>query len=405
MDITRYNIIKKQQYNRVAYFSIVLFLISPFAALPIIIYDIYKHRRGALLCFAMFMGILTYLLLPDWSLDLARYYVRYEEISTLNIREFIEYITGSDDFVFYILFFTFSSFGMKFQILIFCLTTFNYFVVFYVFDNVAKRFSIKDKLYFQLFVLLFLSISLIYYLSATRFVLASSFLILFVYNLYYSHNKKRAILFIFASIVTHIGMLFYIPFIMIIPNIKNKNILVLISILLLGVAVFIPLNSILDALSSIIPAFSMKALVYLEIIREEGTWPVISHYGSIIIGLLFVLRFYKIMSQNILNLYMFVFLAVSSTLPLHFIVYDRFIIVFKIVFVLVLVEVSFHLKTKMDKLAFSILKVFLLGFYFLHFIYSAYFYRANFSNLLELDNLFLITILLKSYNINDIFYL
>src|SRR5690554_3326754 len=108
--------------RKFAYISFIIFFISPFLALPFIIADIYKRKRGALFCFAMFMGILTYLLLPDWSLDLARYYEGYERMSNYDFQDFLDLMQNRTDYVFYFLFFLFSSLGLKFQVLLFFLS-------------------------------------------------------------------------------------------------------------------------------------------------------------------------------------------------------------------------------------------------------------------------------------------
>ena len=74
----------------------ILFVISPFFALPVIFYFIYKRSYVGIVFFALFMGIMSHLILP--SGDLYRYHLQYD---LYKISEFSEITnTISFDFVY-----------------------------------------------------------------------------------------------------------------------------------------------------------------------------------------------------------------------------------------------------------------------------------------------------------------
>src|SRR5690606_9712632 len=230
--------------NRFAYKSLMLFLISPIVSLPFILEEIYLRRKGASFCLAMCMGVLTYLLVPDWSLDLARYYQHFDHISELDFREFLEYLSLRSDYIFYFLFFITAKLGLKFQILLFLLSTFNFYVVFYIFDKISISFDNFRR--FKYFIFLILSIGLIYYLTATRFTLAISFLLLFLYNYYFADQKRKAYIFFGISIFIHVAIIFYLPFFLIIPRIKNKFLLIVISVTFLMIPILVPISTLIN---------------------------------------------------------------------------------------------------------------------------------------------------------------
>ncbi|WP_352421135.1 EpsG family protein [Proteiniphilum sp.] len=388
-----------------AYRSFFLFIISPFLSLPFIFIDIYNRKKGALLCLALFMGILTYLLLPDWSLDLARYYQSYELIKEYSFEEFKNYLSLRSDYVYYFLFFIFSRVGVKFQILLFCLSTFNFYILFYIYNKVAVQCSISNKEYFKKFILYLFSIAILYYLSATRNSLACSFFLLFAYNYYFLNRKKRGIILLITAIITHISFLVYVPIMLIISLIKNKKGLIISSLLIFFLFSVIPVERFLNVFIGILPGFTQKAFIYLAEDRI-GHWTlVLSHYLIILLGLIFLISFYKKLDIRFLTLLTSLILAVILVFPFGFITYDRYTFAFKPVLVLGLVICSSNIVDLHSKRILYLIEKTALFSFLLYFTYSFYLYRYNIMPYFSFENMFLLNILSTEYTLQDIFFL
>src|SRR5699024_404582 len=138
-----------------------------------------------------------------------------------------------------------------------------------------------------------ISISLLYYITATRFVLATSFFLLFIYNLYFLNRKLAAVLFFIISLLTHIAILYFLPFVFAISWFKNKRILIVLSAILICLSLVVSFENVITYVSNYVPGFSLKAQVYLEIERTSNLWAKISHFASVLVGLVYIVFYFN----------------------------------------------------------------------------------------------------------------
>ncbi|MHC5353692.1 EpsG family protein [Myroides sp. LJL115] len=400
--------IKEKSKKPFDIFSLFVFLVAPFLAVPSILIGIYNHKRGSKFIFSMFMGILSFLLLPQLSLDISRYYEHYEEISLMRFRDFLDFLSISSDYIFYSIFYVCAFFGLKFQWVLFLLTTLNFYVIFSVFDTFLDKnhISLPKLNYFYCFIFVFLSLGLLSYLSATRFTLATSFFILFVDYFYYLDKKKKGLFFLVLSILTHIGMIIFVPIIFVLfffRNISKKSIIKFVTVFVIALLV-IPISVLLLPLKPVVPGLVDKIIAYVEFEGKDGNWvSVISHMLTIGISLIVLVRYSKFLSKGIFNSLVIAIIAVSITLPFGHVVYDRYMLVLKPVLCLVFIylyNVRFKFN-KRDKINFNILIRCCIVAFILYTVFSLYFYRENIKPYYNTLNWFMITIVDTTYTYLD----
>lgn len=387
--------------NKLVVLNYLMFILSPLLSLPLILYNIYnrKNKTSSLFLLASFFGVVSYLLLPNWSLDIARYYQRYEEISVMDLTLFLEFMQQTSDYLFYTIFYIFSKTTLSFQFLLLIMTTFNYFIAFNIFDIIISHIEVKSKKsYICLFLLFVISLSFLAYIAASRFTLAMSFFLLSIFNIFFMRKNKRGLLFAILSIFTHISFLLIFLFIFFSFYIKKKQTFFyffLISVFLLFV---FPI----EKLITLIPLdnFTEKATIYLDLIRESNWAAVLSH--NLVLMFTFVLVLYLLNKKNT-NIFEFsplymLFIVSILTYPFGFWTYDRFVSILKPV--VILSVLIYYIKTKSDFKINSILMLLTVP-YTIHFIYAIYLYRVNLAPCIQFKNVFLINILSSTYELTD----
>ncbi|MEK6449964.1 MULTISPECIES: EpsG family protein [unclassified Myroides] len=397
--------IKESNFRKRSLIPFLIFLISPIFSLPFILHDVYFRKRGALFILAMFMGILTYLLLPDWSLDIARYYRGYQEMEYFSLKDFLSYLETRTDYVFYLLFFIFNKLSAKFQLLLFCLSTFNFFVFFYLFDHIIGKKIVNNRVYFFSFIFYFFSITILYYLSGTRYVLGCSFFLLSILFFYFKDSKLKGGLFFVLSLLTHIGVLIYLPVFILIYKVKNRKLMIKLSCVTFVLFTLIPVQGLLSLISPILPGFSNKAIIYINEVRDTNWSILLSYFITISIGLFFLVKYYVLLPKTLLNVLLLVLLPVVITIPFGFLVYDRYVMNFKPILVISLIYICTTSAYVKHMYSLILLRKILYLSFILYFIFSVYLYRHNIKPYFTIENLFLYKILQTTYTLKDIFYL
>jgi len=150
----------------------------------------------------------------------------------------------------------------------------------------------------------------------------------------------------------------------------------------------LPVTQILNIFGSFIPAFQDKVLTYMEMERESNWAPTISHFVVIFAGLAFLLNFYSKVPDKLFSIILIILLPLVLSLPFGFIVYDRFIIIYKPLLFIAIIICGYQYLGK-ERLLFEILSKALALGGGLYILYSIYLYRANIQTYFSLDNLFL----------------
>lgn len=203
--------------------SMVLFCLSPFLSLPIMLFNIARGNRIALNLFALFLGIISYLFIPTFSNDKTRYIERYLLYKIYDFTQYLNHlvITKRPDFIFETLIYLFSAFNFNLHFLFFLVTSFTTFTVFNFILKVIDFEKQQKKLNIIVLFLLIFSFSLQGIFSGIRFMLGTSFLLWGVY--YFLYLKKNiGILFFLLAIFTHYSLMFFLPAIVLLKFSDNK---------------------------------------------------------------------------------------------------------------------------------------------------------------------------------------
>ncbi|MCC9043602.1 EpsG family protein [Myroides sp. M-43] len=398
----------KKSSSNLAFVSFFLFFLSPFIALPFILIDIYNKRRGSYFLLAMFMGVLAFLLLPHTLLDVSRYYENYDLIARMSFSQFIEYLGESSDYVFYSLFYFFSRFDIKFQWVLFIFSTFNYYSVFFVFKKIisTSKVVISKKELFIFFTLIFFSLSLLYYLSGTRYTLATSFFILFVYYYYYEKSIKKGILCFVISVITHIGLVIYLPILFLLLLLKKVKKITVIKCVCFAVVVFsvIPINFLLLPLEPFLPSLVGKINAYIMFEQKEGNWiSSLTHLTILFTALYVLFIFNRFLNRTIFNMVMLCIVAVALTLPFGHVVYDRYVLILKPILVFAMIYL-YIIRKEFDrsrKIKFEVINRVLLASFLLYTIFAIYFYRESITPYFKFQNWFFVTLIDLEYTFKD----
>ena len=196
----------------------------------------------------------------------------------------------------------------------------------------------------------------------------------------------------------------YFPFILLVSKVKNKMVVFSITLITSFIGFFVPINLLLQSIGQILPGFASKGMNYVAELRDAHWAVVFSYFVVIILSLLFFVRNFKMISHTYTKVYLLVLLPVLVTIPFGFLVYDRYMVNFKPLFVLVFFAVTFKSKF-IDPVVKLVVKNGLVASFLLYFSYSLYLYRANISGYFDFSNMFLFSIFSKTYTISDIFYL
>lgn len=388
--------------DKVIFFIIglILFLISPLFALPFIIALVYENKRGSLLLLSMFLGYISYMIFPTKQMDLARYYEYYELISTFSKEDFLLYLSHRPDKLFYSFMFLFSRLELKFQFFLFLFSTFNYYVVFSLFKTIFQNQKLNKQKCFTAVLFLVMSFGFLNYFASSRFTIALSFFILSV-KAFFLSSKKKMIIFYILSILTHTSFFVFAPLFFILKWIKSKRTIIGLILFLTIILAIIPKDSIIS-IFSFNESFASKAMVYAEAEeRKTSLFPLVSYFLFLFVSVIayFKLPKLKIASQfssKILFVFSLGLLSIFIMLPQGYIVVDRFFIIFKSIFTILLFYLFYFYQ--IDKT--NSMRTLLFLSFFIYVWYSFIIYSGTFSNILSIDYLFTKDILNLEYNSN-----
>lgn len=212
---------KKKELNVI---NIILFLASPFLALPSILIGIYKFKsKFSLNLLALFMGLTAYMYIPTDTNDKTAYYFLYQRFQNYSWSQFLDYFFIDPNILFNFSLYISSKIGLPFQILSFVLTYFIVKTVIYIFDNIIKETSFAQRIYFLSFILIILSFSFKRLYSGFKFHLGVSFLLLSFYEGILNNKNKKGLLFLFLAVLGHYSLMVFAPVYFIIKYLPNKT--------------------------------------------------------------------------------------------------------------------------------------------------------------------------------------
>lgn len=224
------------RFRSVAFASL---LVSPLLSVPAILYGIYHRYKGFLFLWALFMGIVAYLLAPTG--DLARNTRNYYLYQGMSCQTFLDSLEHGD-FLIQSLSYGFAQIGIPYDFVRLILATAGVYMLLLVFDyqtSHSKRLYSNKEYWLRLWIMM-LSFDFIFMVHGVRFGFAICVLVYSMHCYLNLHKTLPALIWGSVTISVHFSMLFILPFILLLMRLKMSKIrLVAIIILTLLVSHFV----------------------------------------------------------------------------------------------------------------------------------------------------------------------
>lgn len=389
------------KYQKGTIEQLIIFSLSPFFSLPIIIYNLQKNNKFSYTLISILLGLISYLYIPAFSNDKTRYLERVVRFRNFDLTQFSNYILDSKkpDFVFDLLIYLFSSNNISVNFLFFFISFFSVFTVFFVFRKILINYTDKINLFSIFFV--FLSISLPGLFSGLRFAFGSTMMLWAIYFLLFNRKLFLGILFSVLAVLTHFSMILLVPSVFFIKYFRRINAykLFLISLVFLFISEFI----FSDILSQItfFKSYANKINDYtgnedfLTSGFQRNIANLIMYYIKniwIYIAYAFLIFNKKYDKEDLLTKLLFILIAVVNLTYSFTTVFARYSSFIKFIFIVFLIKQYFLLPNKNRKIYYLFFIIF-----FFSFLADVYKLRFNlqvslFKNLTTLVNVLSVNI-------------
>ncbi|TDE29160.1 EpsG family protein [Flavobacterium ranwuense] len=198
--------------KKVDLINLLVFVVSPFFAIPGIIYGVINKSKISLILFILLFGLISFMYIPNFSDDRSRYFEIYDDFSRNTFSEmFFFFILSSQDFILQSLFYWASRFSIPAQFVFAFVTMFSISGIFFIYHRILDGYNLVITRYGLLSLLLMIcSISYLDLLSGTRFMFAASFVLLAFYFGIVERKNWVVLLLIIASFI-HFSTLIFLP--------------------------------------------------------------------------------------------------------------------------------------------------------------------------------------------------
>ncbi|WP_346857505.1 EpsG family protein [uncultured Draconibacterium sp.] len=227
-----------------------VFIIYPLAALPLMFLFIRRNIKYSYYLLALFMGFLGYILIPETTNDLTRYYETFQEVNQLNLPGLLNYLTTQLHYTFFIFSFIIGKLGLNKQFLPFFAVYISYLINFLLFYNFSKNNNYTKAIYVILFVTIFFTTPFKSIALSIRNFVALSFICWGVFKLF-TEEKNIGWLYIGLALITHFMTLLLLPVIVAAKIFKEDNKWMRIAFLISFLFYFIPTGTLVENLLSI----------------------------------------------------------------------------------------------------------------------------------------------------------
>lgn len=334
-----------------------LFIVSPFLAIPSIISGVIQRSKISLFLIILIFGLASYLYIPNYSDDRARYFEVYEDFQNASFAEmFSFFFLNTQDFILQSLFYFASQIEIPSQLVFALVTMITVSIVFYIYYKIIDGFAVSKAFGLLSLILIFLSFSYLDLLSGTRFMFATSFVLL-AYYLGIVKKKKWAFLLLIIALFIHFSTLVFIPIFLLLRFLPNKNNFYKIIFIASFVFLVLPKTfvvSIFDLLG-LGGALQEKGKVYLNdddfitqgLTESDSAGGLIIYYISIVS--LFLLYAYLIVTHKRSGIYRNITLVVAAAINVFYstpTIFFRYALVFKFFFVFMLIYEFYIYKNK-----------------------------------------------------------
>lgn len=361
---------------KISQFQIVIFtifIIYPFAALPLIFVEIYNKNYYSLNYLAVFMGLISYLWIP--SGDLYRMYLDFTALQFLSVSDFLN--IKSFDYLYLIVMYIYAKLNFNFEFVRFTLCVISYLLYFKIYLEIIKyNKDIRESKVFSFltFLILFFFIRFTGFITGVRFTFAMSMCFYGVYLVIYKNRSKGWFLLLLASL-THFSMWLLFLFVFVIKAFKLRlNRLLFVLILLSGILLSTKLIEVVIDYLPIDDGFKTHLAFYTsgtfasEEFANQTLFFKISRflsYFAIYPAIIFVL--FKKREFSFYSVFLFIVLFLSFSMNMDT-TYGRYAFLGVIFFI---IPFLLKFKKELDKRAFCL-------FFFLSFItYTASVYTVH----------------------------
>ena len=344
----------------------ILAILFPIFSLPIIVLCMFfekniRKKKFYCIIFSVVISFITYIYIPNDTMDLHRYYVFMDSLKNFNLMDFMqEYLFNAEplmNFIFYI----FAKTNDNHLIMIF-VTLFSYYVHFYIiFDYQSEKKLSNSK--FNVVLLFFISIFLIQSLTGIRFMIAKTVFFLALYFDFY--KNKRDIITIFLYILpifihqSSIILLLFRVLMLLNHNKIDYKFLLLFIIIFISPSIILNLSETISSNSSIFSLLNQRASSYLN----EGNTAanIYKLQFSLLIFLILTCTYIKLKKISV-NKPMYSFLIIMVFISLFFssslTISTRFITISALYAILFLMDIEEGLSNKKQLLLLLIISAF-----------------------------------------------
>ena len=209
----------------------ILFVISPFWTMPIVLFQLFKTRRSFYaILISVFFGLTASLLAPTG--DLYRLYMDYFYFQNGDFNTYMNYIRDKPDFLFYFILYAFAKLGLSLRLLIF--------ILIFSFYQLSFNLLLKKEKYFGVFVIILFILQFDFLLHGLFLRFPLSMLIVIYATLNKLEGKKYVLLLLILASVIHFSALITIPlFYLSKMNFKKLNLYFLLSLIIMPFGSFI----------------------------------------------------------------------------------------------------------------------------------------------------------------------
>lgn len=189
----------------------ILFIISPFIAIPTIFFGILNKSKFSLQLLVLLFGVVSFIYIPNLSDDRARYFELYEDFKDGTYLQLFAYLmlTGQD-FILQSMFYIASQISLPAQYVFAFTTSVTMSFILYVYRKITlNSYSTSPQLRFIALILLCLAIPYVDLLSGTRYMFAVSFVLMAFYKGLIERNKI-AFLFLLLAVCVHFSVFIFV---------------------------------------------------------------------------------------------------------------------------------------------------------------------------------------------------
>lgn len=165
-----------------------------------------KNRFIYFLFFALILGLIAFLWIPNNQYDLYTWHAQMSRISTYSFHEFIQYAFQEGEILAWTIKYIFSFVNHNFMEM-FCITV-SYSALFYMLHDYSKENNISNLSLFINIFFIVLSIPFLNFISGIWFVFSTIIFALGVYFDFVKNKKKYAILFYLIALCLHTSMIY-----------------------------------------------------------------------------------------------------------------------------------------------------------------------------------------------------